>query len=375
MRRNHSRKKNSLKIFVAVAIVAALAVVASTYLFGKKSDTIIAQVNNHKIYKSEVEAKLRSVFESQNFGGKSDIAIPDLASMPQEVIEILAKEVYLEHELTKEALKSSASKTSEVKEKIAASKDKIIRQAYIDSVLKEKLSEEKIRAKYLELSESLKDKKEYSIAHIVTKTKEEADKIVKELNAKKAPKFSDLAKKYSIDQDSAANGGNLGFIVEDNMFKEISDVIKTLKKDQTSQPIQTKFGWHIVKFSDVREAQSLPFESVKENIREQLSQDALNEINSKITKDIQVKVLLKMKETKPSEAAPTENTPEAKPEETIAAPESSEDALSLEKNSEEVKEEAKEEVKEEPKAEEKTEEKKSNANESKKKTKSEHKKK
>ncbi len=371
MRRRHSQKKNSLKIFVAVAIVAALVVIASTYFISAKSDTIIAQVNNHKIYKSEVEAKLRSVFESQNFGGKSDVAIPELSSMPKEVIEILAKEVYLEHELTKEAVRSSVSKNKEVQDKISAAKDRIIRQAYLDSVLKEKVSEEKIRAKYLELSESVKDKKEYSISHIVTKTKEEADKIVKDLSAKKSPKFSDLAKKYSIDQDSAAKGGNLGFIVEDNMFKEISDVLATLKKDQVSQPIQTKFGWHIVKFSDVREAQSLPFESVKENIREQLSQDAISEINSKITKDIKVKILLKFKEAKSPEAEnSSESSVEKKPEETMAAPEVSEDSLSLE-----GKEEAKEEAKEEVKAEEKNEEKKSNSNESEKKTQSNHKKK
>ncbi len=375
MRRRHSQKKNSLKIFVAVAIVAAAAVVASTYLFSGKSDTIVAQINNHKIYKSEVEAKLRSVFESQNFGGKSDVAIPDLASMPKEVIEILAKEVYSEHELTKEALKSSAAKSKEVKEKIAAAKDRIIRQAYIDSVLKEKVNEEAIRAKYLELSESVKDKKEYSIAHIVTKTKEEADKIVKELSAKKAPKFADMAKKYSIDQDSAANGGSLGFIVENNMFKEIADVLVTLKKDQISQPIQTKFGWHIVKFSDVREAKSLPFESVQENIREQLSQDAINEINSKITKDLKVKILLKFKEAKsPETANPAESSIETKPEETVAAPETSEDAAAATTEEKETSVE-KEEAKTEVKAEEKNEEKKSNTNESKKKTKSEPKKK
>jgi peptidyl-prolyl cis-trans isomerase C len=369
MRRRHSQKKNSLKIFIAVAIVAALVVIASTYLIGAKSDTIVAQVNNHKIYKSEVEAKLRSVFESQNFGGKSDVAIPDLSSMPKEVIEILAKEVYLERELTKEAVRSSASKSKEVKDKISSAKDRIIRQAYIDSVLKEKVSEEKIRAKYLELSESIKDKKEYSISHIVTKTKEEADKIVKDLGAKKAPKFADMAKKYSIDQDSSEKGGSLGFIVEDNMFKEISDVLTTLKKDQISQPIQTKFGWHIVKFSDVREAQSLPFESVQENIREQLSQEAISEINSKITKDIQVKILLKFKEMKSLEAeTPIESSSENKPEETIAAPESSENPSSLEEKESLVE---KEDVKEE----EKNEEKKSNKDESEKKAKSENKKK
>lgn len=364
MRRHYSKKKNSIKIFAVVALVAALIVFISTYLFSTKSEMVVAKINNHKIYKSELETKLRSIFESQNFG-KESLEIPEISALPKEVIEVLAKEVYLEKELTKQAAKSSAAKSKEIKSKILASKDRILRQAYIDSVIKEKVNDDTIRAKYNELNDSIKGKKEYSISHIVTKTKEEADKIVKELNAKKAPKFADLAKKYSIDQDSAKSGGSLGFIVQDNMFKEISDVLVTLKKDQISQPVQTKFGWHVIKFSDVREAQSLPFESVKDNIREQLLQETINEINSGIIKDAKVEVLIKVKEPKTSEETKTTNSSSENNVEKVAAPEASEEILSIdEKSGEESKEES------QPA---KTEEKKSHKHEAKHKKEAKHK--
>lgn len=306
MKRRHHKKKTILKIFAIAALSAALIFGASIYFFNGKGDVVVAKVNDQKIYKSELQNRLRNAFESQNFGTASEV--PDILTLPKEVIEILAKEIYLDRELTKTALKSKAAKTNEFKEKIAEAKDRLVRQAYVNSVLKEKVGDQQIQNKYAELSNNLTGKKEYLISHIVTKTKEEAEKIAQELHSKKAPKFADLAKKYSIDQDSVASGGNLGYILEDNMFKEISDVIVTLKKDQISQPIQTKFGWHLLKVSDTRDAVALPFESVKENIREQLTQDVFNEINSKITKDAKVRILVKLAPEKASEAAATTET-------------------------------------------------------------------
>jgi peptidyl-prolyl cis-trans isomerase C len=362
MKRLHSRKKNFVKIFAVVALIAAALFGISVYFLKEKSDTVVATINNQKIFKSELDSKIRSVFDGQNFGDQSfETKIPDITSLPKEVIEILAKEVYLERELTKEAKKSQAAKSPELQAKIAQAKDRMIRQSYISSLLKEKVSDEKIREKYTELSNEINGKKEYLIAHIVTKTKEEADKIFKELNAKKAPKFADLAKKYSVDQESAANGGSLGYIVESNMFKEISDVLVTLKKDQVSQPIQTKFGWHLVKMSEVREAKALDFEAVKENIREQLSQEALGEINSKITKDAKIKILIKLQEPKAPETT-TSETPADEKENIIAAPET-EKAVT-----EETKEEV-EELKEKEEVEDKST--KNQKDESKKQTKTE----
>jgi peptidyl-prolyl cis-trans isomerase C len=183
-------------------------------------------------------------------------------------------------------------KDKKVKERVAASESKILRQSYIDSVLEKEVTEQKVSAKYAEISSNLAGKKEYSIFHIVAKSKEEAEKIYKEITAKKKSiRFSDAAKKYSIDQESAERGGNLGFVLEDNMIKEIADAIVNLKQDEISAPIQTKFGWHLVKVVDIRDAKALPFEAVKDNIHDQLLQDTMNEVNSKITKDVKIKIL------------------------------------------------------------------------------------
>ena len=160
--------------------------------------------------------------------------------------------------------------------------------------------------KYLELSKELDGKKEYSISHIVVKTEETANKVLKELTSSKSTKFSDLAKKYSIDEESSNKGGSLDYILEDNMIKEIAEVATTLKINEVSKPIQTKFGWHLIKVSDVRDAQSLPFEAVKESIKNQLTQDVVNKINSKITNNAKIEILISLQEPDKADEAASE---------------------------------------------------------------------
>ncbi|MES2961388.1 MAG: peptidylprolyl isomerase [Pseudomonadota bacterium] len=313
--KRYSRKKNSTKIFIVATTVAAVIFGASAYFFKRGNDVVVAQINDQKVYKSEIERKLRSVFDGQNLEQNQETKIPEVENLPKEVIEILVKEVYLDKELAREAKKSKISDNKEVKDKIADAKDKILRQAYIDSLVKQEITDQKVSDKYAELSNELTGKKEYSISHIVTKTKDDAEKVLKEMQSKKPAKFSDLAKKYSIDQESAEKGGDLGYILEDNMIKEIGDTVESLKKDEVSNPIQTKFGWHIIKISDVRDAKALPFESVKDNIREQLAQDKLNEINSRITKNSKVKILIKLKEAEAPKPETEKKAEEKKPEE------------------------------------------------------------
>ncbi|NBV06941.1 MAG: hypothetical protein EBS06_06900 [Proteobacteria bacterium] len=321
-----SRKKKSKKIFAVATIAAALIFLGSYALLkGSHDEEVVAKVNGQKIFKSEIQLRLSDVFEGQ----QGSIKTPDLDKLPKEIIEILAKEVYLEKELTKEALKSEAVKTAEVKARINDSKNKILRQAYIDSILKKEITEEKINNKYLELSKELEGKKEYQIFHIVVKTKEEAEKIAKQLKSKKgASKFAELAKKYSIDQETANKGGEVDYTLEDSMVKEIAVVATTLKKDEISDPIQTKFGWHLIKVGDVREAKPLSFEAVKDNIRDQLIQDRVNEINNKIIGGAKIQILISSAEDK-------KTSPE---NDKIAAPESEmQDSENPEKSTEETK--------------------------------------
>jgi len=293
-----TRKKNNNPSKLTILSIAILALVL-ILIFSVKKDNrqVAATINGHKIYKSQVEKRLKNIFESQNLG-KSKSKAPALESLPKEVIEVLAKEVYLDDVIMKKAKEAKIRKNPEVREKIRAAKRQIIRAAYNDHIIKTKVSDKALLDKYNELKSDLKGKKEYLISHIVTSNKSAINKAQIELKSKNYKNFSSVAKKYSIDQNSASKGGEIGYVIEDNIFKEIQEKITKLKKNEVSSPIKTKYGWHIIKVSDIRDAEALPFEDVKEALRNQLSQDVINDLNSEIVDDAKVEVLIYQKPSK-----------------------------------------------------------------------------
>jgi peptidyl-prolyl cis-trans isomerase C len=102
------------------------------------------------------------------------------------------------------------------------------------------------------------DKTEYHASHILVPTKEKADQLIKKL--KGGAKFEDVAKAESTD-NSKTNGGDLGWFTTARMVKPFGEAVKGLKKGElTSEPVQTQYGWHIIKLVDTRDA---PFDQMK----------------------------------------------------------------------------------------------------------------
>jgi peptidyl-prolyl cis-trans isomerase C len=102
------------------------------------------------------------------------------------------------------------------------------------------------------------DKTEYHASHILVATKEKAEQLIKKL--KGGAKFEDVAKAESSD-NSKANGGDLGWFTTARMVKPFGDAVKALQKGEvTPEPVQTQYGWHIIKLVDTREA---PFDQFK----------------------------------------------------------------------------------------------------------------
>ena len=288
--RRISKTKNVTKIFTAATIVVAIIFGISSYFLSKTTDIVVAQVNGQNIYKLDVERKLRNIFAAQSFGSNSqEMNVPALSDLPKEVVEILIKEVYLSTELVKKAKEHKIDQTQATQELI----NNILRQQYVNHLVKTEVTQEALQNKYVEISNELAGKKEYLIYHIVVKTEKEAKKIRRKM--KGTPTFEELAKKYSLDTNSAKDGGKLGFVIEENMLKEIAETITSMKKGKVSSPIQTKFGWHIVKFSEIRDAKAPDFENIKDTIREELSREIANNVNSELLKDAKINILITLK--------------------------------------------------------------------------------
>jgi peptidyl-prolyl cis-trans isomerase C len=131
------------------------------------------------------------------------------------------------------------------------------------------------------------DKTEFRASHILVPTKEKGEQIIKKL--KGGAKFEDLAKAESTD-NSKVNGGDLGWFTTARMVKPFGDAVKSLKKgDTTTEPVQTQYGWHVIKLVDTRDA---PFEQFKgqltSGIMQKKFQDYIDSLkkNAKIEKKL-----------------------------------------------------------------------------------------
>jgi len=106
--------------------------------------------------------------------------------------------------------------------------------------------------------------------HILVKTKVQADAI--EAQLKSGADFASLAKKYSIDPGSKDQGGELGWFSATQMVKPFSDAAFSLNVGQTSQPVNTRFGWHIIQLEGKRPAHQSSLAEATPKIRDSLVQ-------------------------------------------------------------------------------------------------------
>jgi len=108
-------------------------------------------------------------------------------------------------------------------------------------------------------------------SHILVTTKEEADKIVAE--ARKAPqRFAELAKKYSQDPGSAENGGDLGLNAKGALAaRSLEDAIFKLKNGEIADPVQSEFGFHVVRLTAIQAAKTASFDELKRELAAEIA--------------------------------------------------------------------------------------------------------
>src|ERR1700682_6108989 len=154
-----------------------------------------------------------------------------------------------------QAEKDGLEKDPDVSTRIALLRTQILADAAAQKYVKSnEPSDQELHAAY----DAATDKTEYHALHILVPTKEKAEQLIKKIKA--GAKCEDVAKAESTD-NSKANGGDLGWFTVARIVKPFGDAVKGLKKGEfTTEPVQTQYGWHIIKLEDTRDA---PFDQMK----------------------------------------------------------------------------------------------------------------
>ena len=135
------------------------------------------------------------------------------------------------------------------------------------------VSDDALRAAYEERYLGGEPSMEYNAAHILVETEDAALELVAALED--GADFADLAREHSRDPGSAGNGGDLGWFGLGRMVPAFEEAVLSLDPGETSAPVETQFGWHVVRLNDSRAAEAPSFDSVRGQLAQEIQQQAV----------------------------------------------------------------------------------------------------
>lgn len=235
----------------------------------------LAVVNGKPVPSSRVEALVQQVERS----GRP----VDDAMRAQIKEELILREIFTQ-EAERRGLRASASYKAQAELALQAI---LIRELFADFQRKNPVSDADVKAEYDKFA-AANAGQEYRARHILVKTEAEAKALIEQL--KKGASFEDTAKKVSIDTGSGANGGDLDWANPAGFVPEFSQAMVKLTKGQlTDAPVQSQFGWHVIRLDDVRQAQLPSLDELRPQIAEQLQQQKLSQFQDQLRSKASVK--------------------------------------------------------------------------------------
>ncbi|MGE0093807.1 MAG: peptidylprolyl isomerase [Alphaproteobacteria bacterium] len=251
----------SMLRLAVIAFILSAPVAVSAQSPKSDADPVVAKVNGETIRRSEV-------LETQK------LLPPQYRNLPLEQIYPLLLDEMIDSRLaTSEARRMKLQNDPQVKRRIANAEDQILREAYFDREVTKVLTDQELRKRYDEIVAAMPKQEEIRARHIVVKTKEEAEAIIKQLQA--GGDFAAIAKEKSAD-GSKDEGGDLGYFTKGDVVPAFWAAADALKPGEiTKTPVETEFGWHVIQVEDRRTAQPPPFDSVREQLYNQLSRQVI----------------------------------------------------------------------------------------------------
>src|SRR6202034_2185833 len=159
---------------------------------------------------------------------------------------------------------------------IALARNKVLMEAELQKAAEKAETDEALHKVYDEAIKERPPEEEVRARHILVATEEEAKAI--EAQLKQGADFATLAKEKSKDPSAADNGGDVGYFTKDQMVAEFSDAAFKLDKGQISDPVHTKFGWHIIKIEDKRIRPTPTFDEIKPRLQAYVARQAQMEL-------------------------------------------------------------------------------------------------
>lgn len=155
----------------------------------------------------------------------------------------------------------------------------------IEGVMAENVSDEELQAAYDAQYKDAEPEQEFNASHILVETKEEADAIKSELDG--GADFAEVAKEKSTGP-SGPGGGSLGWFGPGMMVPAFEEAVAGMEAGSVSDPVETQFGWHVIKLNETRTGEAPALEDVREELETQVRQTKVQEAIESLTEAAEV---------------------------------------------------------------------------------------
>lgn len=237
-------------VSLALAVTAALAAPAAM--------AQVAKVNGVTIPQSRADALVREAVAQ----GRPDN--PELRNLVKQ--RLIESEV-----LAQEAVKLGLNKNPEISTQLELARQTVLIRAFVNDVAKRNPPTEEAMRKAYEQNKDQPAASEYKARHILVGTEAEAKSLITQING--GADFAKLAAEKSRDEGSKGQGGELSWSPVNSYVRPFAEAMVQLKKGaMTTAPVQSQFGWHIIRLDDKR---ALSYEALKPQLQQFVQQESV----------------------------------------------------------------------------------------------------
>ncbi|WP_114964602.1 peptidylprolyl isomerase [Alkalilacustris brevis] len=222
------------------------------------ADTVVAEVNGHSItlgHMIAMRARLPEQFQSVDdevlFEGILDQLV-EQSALAQEAGDAIGRRAQIDLDnMTRE----------------------IVANSLLTRAVEAEVTEEAIEGAYAERYLDGDPQTEFNAAHILVETEGEAQDLRVQLLD--GAEFADLAREHSRDPGSGANGGDLGWFGLGMMVEPFENAVVALEPGEISDPVQSQFGWHLIRLNETRAQEAPALEAVRAQLVGELQQEVV----------------------------------------------------------------------------------------------------
>jgi peptidyl-prolyl cis-trans isomerase C len=239
--------------------------------------TVVAKVGDLEITQSELDLAVANLD-------------PQLAQLPDEQKKVAALSGAIDVKLlAANATAAGLQDDADYKRRMAFIAERELHNAFFKKNVVDAVTEDEVKARYEKEIAALPKQEEVRARHILVKTEEEAKQIITDLDAGKD--FIEIAKEKSTDPNKT-EGGDLGYFTKGRMVPEFEEAAFALEKGAyTKTPVQTQFGFHVIRLEDKRDAPPPAFEAVEQQVRQLVMRDKYLAIIEKAKSEQKIEIV------------------------------------------------------------------------------------